>query len=205
MVGRGYTPRAASSWPPLPIHRFCGLLASPIPPFNTMPQESSMPSSDSICTIKTFTASDGYAWHYRHYEPEGQCRGSVVCVHGIQSHGGWYGASCEFLARAGYRVDFLDRRGSGLNTQARGDAPSFRRLLADIAEFVRERHADRPHLIGISWGGKLALTLEYFYPGLVRDMALLAPGLAPRVGPGAGQRLTILAYRIFAPRRLFPV
>ena len=156
-------------------------------------------------TTHTFPASDGYVWHYRRYLPEGVPRGSVVCIHGIQSHGGWYTASCEYLARAGYRVDFLDRRGSGLKSQARGDAPSFRRLLADIREFVAAEHPDRPHLVGISWGGKLAVALEHFWPGLVRSLVLVAPGLSSRVGPSAVQRLRILASRLFAPQRLFPI
>ena len=159
----------------------------------------------TMSSVETFTASDGYAWHYRRYQPEGTPCGSVVCIHGIQSHGGWYAASCEYLARAGYRVDFIDRRGSGLNNEARGDAPSFRRLLADIAEFIRAEHPDRPNLLGISWGGKLAIAFEHFYPGLVRGLALLAPGVSSRVGPSAAERMRILACRLFAPRRLFPV
>ena len=164
-----------------------------------------MQAIHSPCTIETFKASDGYVWRYRRYEPAGPRRGNVVCLHGIQSHGGWYGASCAYLARAGYRVDLLDRRGSGLNTEARGDARSFRRLLADIAEFLIAEHPDRPHLLGISWGSKLAITLEHFYPGLVRSIGLIAPGMCPRIGPGRGQRVTILAYRVFSPRRLFPI
>jgi alpha-beta hydrolase superfamily lysophospholipase len=85
----------------------------------------------------TFTASDGYAWRYRRYEPLIEPRARVVCVHGIQSHGGWYEQSSTRLCQAGYSVYFLDRRGSGLNEQARGDTPGFQRLLDDLAEFLR--------------------------------------------------------------------
>ena len=91
----------------------------------------------SDATIETFTASDGYPLRYRHYAPSGTLRGRVVCLHGIQSHGGWYEYSCRRLADAGYNVSFLDRRGSGLNHAARGDAPSFRRLIDDVADFAR--------------------------------------------------------------------
>src|SRR5207253_7502356 len=55
--------------------------------------------------------------------------GTVVGLHGIQSHGGWYLESCRRIADAGYDVVFLERRGCGLNDRDRGDAPSFRRLL----------------------------------------------------------------------------
>ena len=83
--------------------------------------------------IETHTASDGYRWQYRHYVPASTTRARVVCIHGIQSHGGWYEESCTELCHAGFNVSFLDRRGSGLNPEGRGDAPSFRRLVDDIA------------------------------------------------------------------------
>jgi alpha-beta hydrolase superfamily lysophospholipase len=155
------------------------------------------------CTLETWTASDGYRWRYRRYGVAGTPKGRVVALHGIQSHGGWYTASCRYLAEAGYAVDFLDRRGSGLNEEARGDAPGFRRLLADIAEFLR---AGSPaFLAGISWGGKLAVALEQFHPGLTAGLLLLTPGLCPRIRPPGRQRLAIVWSRLVSPRRLFPI
>ncbi len=163
-------------------------------------------------TVETFTAGDGYRWRYRHYSaPEPRAR--VVCLHGIQSHSGWYTHSCRRLAQAGYDVDFLDRRGSGLNEQDRGDAPGFRRLLDDIAEFLRPLRggADaKPQaaplvFLAVSWGGKLAAALQRRHPGLVDGLALLCPGFCPRVAPSRKERLKILWARLTAPRRLFPV
>jgi len=90
--------------------------------------------------VASFTASDGYRCYYRRYvpaaEPAAPPRAHVVCIHGIQSHAGWYEHSCTRLSQAGYLVSFLDRRGAGLNEQDRGDTPSYRRLLDDIAEFL---------------------------------------------------------------------
>src|SRR5437660_1013570 len=108
-------------------------------------------------TIETHTAGDGYVWRSRRYLPTGPARAEVVCVHGIQSHAGWYEHSCREMARAGYAVSFFDRRGSGMNERDRGDAPSFRRLVDDVAEALRPlREAKKTaHLLGISWGGKL--------------------------------------------------
>src|SRR5262245_41645540 len=109
--------------------------------------------------IKEFTAGDGYLWRYRRYPAAGPRKAHVVFIHGVQSHGGWYEHSCACLAEAGFEVSFLDRRGSGLNDQDRGDAPGFRRLLDDIAEFIYP--LPRPVFLGaISWGGKLAVALE---------------------------------------------
>jgi alpha-beta hydrolase superfamily lysophospholipase len=163
----------------------------------------------AVCTLEAHTASDGYRWQYQHYPAAGVPRARLVCIHGIQSHSGWYTYSCARLAEAGYGVSFLDRRGAGLNREARGDTPGFRRLLDDIAEFLK---APRPgeeslptFLIAISWGGKLAVALQKRHPGLVDGLALIAPGFCPRVGPPAWQRLAIVGAWMVAPRRLFPI
>jgi alpha-beta hydrolase superfamily lysophospholipase len=162
-----------------------------------------MDTTEHDCTIERFTASDGYCIQYRRFPALGQSRARVVALHGIQSHGGWYTASAAYLARAGFTVEFLDRRGSGLNSVSRGDAPGFRRLLADIAEFLRA--GEPAFLLAISWGGKLAVGLEQRCPGSTRGLILVAPGLRPRVRPPARVRLGILLARLFSPRRLFPI
>jgi alpha-beta hydrolase superfamily lysophospholipase len=164
-----------------------------------------MNSTSEPGTTATFPASDGYRLYYRHYPAQGTRRGRVVCLHGIQSHGGWYTASCAYLAGQGWDVDFLDRRGSGLNAEARGDTPGHRRLLLDIAEFLSASPGPPPMLLAISWGGKLAVALERFRPGLVRGLVLLAPGLCPIVGPSRAERLRIAWARLVTPGRLFPI
>jgi alpha-beta hydrolase superfamily lysophospholipase len=163
--------------------------------------------------IATFTASDGYQWHYRHYPPAGTPRAHLVCVHGIQSHGGWYEHSNTHFCQAGYEVSFLDRRGSGLNEPHRGDTPHFQRLVDDLAEFLRgstiaagrQPRQTPVFLLAISWGGKLAVALQRTHPGLVDGLLLLCPGLFPRVRPSLWTRLSILGARLFAPSRRFPI
>jgi len=166
-------------------------------------------------SLEEFKTGDGYVCRYRRYRAEGTPRAEVVFIHGIQSHGGWYQHSCTVLAQAGFNVSFLDRRGAGLNDKDRGDAPSFRRLLDDLGEFVTALTRTAPlgsgearlpvYLAGISWGGKLAVALERRHPALVDGVALLCPGFFARVRPTLGQRLMILLTRFFRPRKLFPV
>jgi alpha-beta hydrolase superfamily lysophospholipase len=181
------------------------------------------------------TAGDGYRWCYRHYPAPAVARAHAVCIHGIQSHAGWYSHSCSRLAAAGFDVSFLDRRGSGRNEMARGDTPSFRRLLDDIAEYLRDQRAQQAlvsklclgtpvraadpeqslgaklngagpvFLVGISWGAKLAVALTRRHPGLIDGLILVAPGFSPRVSPALRERLSIVLARIVNPRRLFPV
>jgi alpha-beta hydrolase superfamily lysophospholipase len=131
--------------------------------------------------MQSFQASDGYTFAYRRFNSKdrqsnsqnsdvnGQVKGKIIVIHGIRSHGGWYERSCQAWANAGFEVCLLDRRGAGLNQQARGDCPSFRRLLDDVSEFIAaERSASQPQqtsvpifVVGISWGGKLAISLPY--------------------------------------------
>jgi alpha-beta hydrolase superfamily lysophospholipase len=154
--------------------------------------------------LLSFTAGDGYEWKYRRYEAAGPPWASVVLLHGIQSHGGWFVRTCRELAAAGYGVSFLDRRGSGLNDRGRGDTPSFRRLLDDVAEYLAP--LPRPRVVvGISWGGKLAVGLQRRHAGIVDGLVLIAPGLCPQVRPRLGERLRIVAARLFHPTRQFAI
>ena len=160
-------------------------------------------------SLRTFRASDGYSFYYRHYVPPGVPKARLVFVHGIRSHGGWYSRSCQKFAEAGFDVYFLDRRGGGLNTTHRGDAPNFRRLIDDVAEFVqslREERGGLPIVLGgISWGGKLAVGLNYRKPGLIDGLVLLCPGLVPKVAPPFARRMRIAIARVFRPGKFFPI
>ncbi len=144
-----------------------------------------------------YRASDGYELHYRHWTTDlAKPRAMVVGVHGIQSHSGWYAYSCQRLAEAGYDVYFLDRRGSGLNSERRGFAVHEDRLVNDVAQFLSGlRHQQRQSghvcpivLMGVSWGGKLATTVSCRRPDLVDALALLYPGLVSRLKPTRHQR-----------------
>jgi acylglycerol lipase len=140
-------------------------------------------------------ASDGYRIHVLTWPAQGELKGRVVVLHGVQSHGGWYHNLGRTLAAAGYEAHFPDRRGSGANRQERGHTPSARRLLDDLAEWLgtlRQREPRVPiALAGISWGGKLAVLAAGDYPDRVDALALICPGLHPRVGVSTRERLAI--------------
>src|SRR5262249_13754042 len=59
----------------------------------------------------------------------------------------------------------------------------------------------------ISWGGKpaLAFALACGQTTLIDGLVLVTPGLCPRVRPSLSQRLRIVASRLVAPARLFPI
>lgn len=126
--------------------------------------------------ITWFPLPDGYRSAVRVW-PAVEPRARVVLVHGIISHGGWYGASCRFLAENGFEVHFLDRRGSGLNLAERGDVDRFETWLADVESYLLSLPADRPTvLLGISWGGKLALAVARRCGERLAGFGMICPG-----------------------------
>ena len=111
---------------------------------------------------------------------------ALVYLHGIQSHSGWYEASSRRLAEAGVAVYQIERRGSGRDTaHERGHVDRAETWLEDVAraaELARdETGAERVHLMGVSWGGKLALACAAHRPDLYRSLILSAPGIVPIV------------------------
>lgn len=151
---------------------------------------------------------DGAELHYRHWGVRSP-RGALVAVHGIQSHSGWYTASCAHAASAGYDVVFPDRRGAGLNKASRGDVTDYRVLVDDLCEFVadvRRRLGSLPvHLAAVSWGAKLACAALILKPGLVDSLMLVAPGLVSKVDVSFRVKLRMAAALVFNPRRLFDI
>ncbi len=161
----------------------------------------SSPGPDRPGIVRRFVASDGYRLAFRYYQAS-QPKSTIVAIHGIQSHSGWYGYSSQRLADAGYSVYFPDRRGSGENGTARGHAPSAERLINDVrqfARFVKEESKTTPSLLGLSWGGKLALVSAAGSPELFANLALLYPGLCARIKPNWWQQ-RLLKLIATAPR-----
>ncbi len=125
-------------------------------------------------------------------------RARVVFLHGITSHGGWYGQVASHLAIAGFDVHFLDRRGSGLNAQQPGDVDDWRTWIDDVAVYLdtgltTDATRSQPRrlptvLCGISWGGKLAPAVARRHAALVDALALICPGIYSPFLPGLIKR-----------------
>ena len=126
-------------------------------------------------------ASDGVELHVARYAAESP-RAVVVAAHGIQSHAGWFDRSSRQMAEAGLEVWFTDRRGSGRSGGDRGHARGGERLLRDLDAVMAETPSDVPKfLLGVCWGGKL-MAAAASARGDIAGLALLYPGLFPKVG-----------------------
>ena len=136
---------------------------------------------------RTYTGADGTdlpMWVWR--PAAGDPPPTLVYLHGIQSHSGWYEASSRYLAEAGVAVYQIERRGSGRDeAHERGHVDRAEVWLQDVAaaaEVARgETGAGAVHLMGVSWGGKLALACAGHRPDLYRSLILSAPGIFPKV------------------------
>ena len=164
---------------------------------------------DLEATIETYDAADGYQLHYRHWQPADTPRARIVIVHGIQSHSGWYLHSSSRLCAAGFEIFYLDRRGSGLNSEKRGHVDSLQVLLDDLVLFLSRVRIQEPRrpvvLIGVSWGGKLATAAAKEHPQMMDGLGLVCPGLFPVVDPSWLQKVRIALARVYYRYRHFPI
>ena len=139
--------------------------------------------------LRFFTQADGYRTAARVWETTSPTA-TIVFLHGIVSHGGWYVETCRALATADIDVHFLDRRGSGLNLPERGDVDSWTTWLADVERYLT-RLPQPVYLLGVSWGGKLAAAIARRRPDLIAGVGLICPGLFAKQQPGPLRRTFI--------------
>ena len=127
----------------------------------------------------------------------------VIYLHGIVSHSGWYESSCSHLANNGFQVHFLDRRGSGLNAQDRGDVDDWQTWISDVRLYLEQLPHDRPRIIlGISWGGILATCIARRHPDLLRGFGLICPGLFSHKSTNWAQKIGLRLGSLLGLRRM---
>ena len=165
--------------------------------------EHSLPATGAP-RITNYSAAGGYRSYVRVWDVA-RPAARVVCLHGIISHGGWYLQSCQRLADAGCEVHYLERRGSGLNAEQRGDVDRYQTWIEDVTTYLQQLPSDVPRiLLGVSWGGKLAVAVTKHSSQLVDAFGMLCPGMyAPR-GPNRFQKpaLKVLARTKLRGRRV---
>jgi acylglycerol lipase len=153
--------------------------------------------------VRTYVAPDGQELAYLyHHRPSAKADKAVVYLHGIASHGGWFDEAADLLVTEGYDVFCLDRRGSGRNRENRGiksgDIEQWETLRSDLDTFARPLRDDYDTvvLVGLSWGGKLALAYGLEHSEHLDGMVLITPGLRTRL---PGEAPTAMAALLAAP------
>jgi alpha-beta hydrolase superfamily lysophospholipase len=162
------------------------------------------PGTTDQGSIERYTAPDGAELRFRRVAAVGLPAGTLVYLHGIESHGGWFLPMAARLCQQGYELHLLDRRCAGLNRGVdTGHADSGAQLLDDVRAF-RQRLGEH-HLVGLSWGGKLALASALRDPGGLRTLTLITPGLVPLVDLSLGQKLRLVLTALVGRRAMFDV
>ncbi|MCH7813550.1 MAG: alpha/beta fold hydrolase [Planctomycetes bacterium] len=163
-----------------------------------------MPGYDEI----TIRLPDGYKAYARYWAPE-TCRGGVLYLHGIQSHAGWYERSAAAICEAGFAVLQPDRRGSGRNQKDRGHAESSPQLLEDgricLDELVRRSGSQRNHVLGVSWGGKMAAAMHADDASGIAGLILVTPGLFPIIDVSPAEKFRIGWSMVANPERSYDI
>lgn len=167
-----------------------------------------MDANDRGPEIREQLLDDAVPLRYREWCAKA-ARGTVVCVHGIRSHGAWYLDSCAHLRERGYNVLFPDRRGSGLNRELEGGRAHHERWIGDIEGFVEiagKQYAGKPvHLLGISWGGRLAAVVAARGKVALKSVIFSSPGLVSLRSYPLVTQLSIAASLVFGADREYPL
>src|SRR5947209_10174676 len=151
--------------------------------------------------------STGFVWR-----PASPVLATLVLVHGLQSHAGWFVDAGPRLAARGLAVYAPDRRGSGAYTSApRGDIVDYRQWLVDLEQVIRQAQAEYPlgavHLVGHCFGANLALGCALRKPpGIhIRSVVMLTPGLYVLPSYSLFEKLRIGLSGLVAPESRFRV
>jgi alpha-beta hydrolase superfamily lysophospholipase len=164
-----------------------------------------LPRADAVEGV--YTGSGGAQLGFVAYRKVQSAPGTaLVYLHGIESHAGWFDAPARLLSARGYDAFCLDRRGSGINRENRGFqsgyVDSYETLLADIRDFVKplHEHYASVSLIGLSWGGRLALAYGLTEPGDADGLVLITPGIRSKVDLPTLEKLRVGVASFVAPR-----
>ncbi len=111
-------------------------------------------------TEGSFPGVGGLNIFTRTWRPEGNARGIVVIVHGLNSHSGQYLWVGEQLAEAGLAVYALDHRGRGRSDGERFYVEKIEDYTDDVATLVNQAKSDNPgvpvFVLGHSAGGVIS-------------------------------------------------
>jgi proline iminopeptidase len=111
----------------------------------------------------------GFNLFYRQFgNPE---KGEILCLHGGPGATHDYLLALTDLADHGYRVTFYDQLGCG-RSQLPKDISLFvpERYVEELEAFRKKMRLGRPHIIGSSWGGMLAIAYALKYQRNIATM-----------------------------------
>lgn len=128
----------------------------------------------------------------------------LIYLHGIEGHAAWFSETASYLAGVGVTTRAVDRRGSGLSREPRGDAANFRRLVVDVEEVIADtvkKQEDVPiFLMANCWGAKLAALVCRKASPVARYLSgvvLSSPAVSVKVDMPIAKKVEIAIRKIF--------
>jgi 2-succinyl-6-hydroxy-2,4-cyclohexadiene-1-carboxylate synthase len=98
----------------------------------------------------------------------------LLLLHGFTGRGTSWGAHATAFARA-FRVIVVDLPGHGRTGTAAPERVTVERTADDLAAILRRLDAGPAHVLGYSFGARIALRLAVAHPGSVRRLVLESP------------------------------
>jgi len=133
----------------------------------------------------------------------------IVYLHGIESNSGWFSQFASRLNENGFILYGIDRRGSGLNKEERGDIRDYNLFLDDIDDalkFVREQNIGKKiYLMGICWGGLLAVNYIAKRKATLNGLILLSPAIYRKIDLSFFIKVIARLYSLFYPKTHFKI
>jgi len=129
-----------------------------------------------------YRTRDGKLLSFRKWSGD---RDIIVYLHGIESNSGWFSPFASRLNENGFTLYGIDRRGSGLNEGERGDIRDYNVFLDDIEDnlnFIKAQNIGKKiYLMGICWGGLLAVNYIAKRRAVADGLILLSPAIYRKV------------------------
>ncbi len=130
-------------------------------------------------STETLAMSDGCQLFMRSWQGDNQ--GTLLLMHGLGGHGGWYVDMGNKLASQGLSIYAVDHRGFGRSEGIPGHIEQFHTYVEDLATVCREIHKrtdgvnTRFFILGHSMGGIFATHLAVKHAELMDGLLFLNP------------------------------
>lgn len=143
-----------------------------------------------------FVRAGGYELHYT---DEGPRDGpAVLLLHGFAAWAFTWRHLCPALAQAGFRTISVDQLGCGASARPAGPVYSTQTQAALMLGALDALGLERAHLLGHSFGGRVALQIALDAPRRARSLTLLCPEAFAAQRPPVARwlRVPLLGYAL---------
>lgn len=121
------------------------------------------PEQSNNASIQQWISGQDGCKHFLRSWVTKQERAVLVYLHGIEGHSLWIGETAQFLQQQGISVHAMDRRGSGMSKETRGDLTDYKQLIDDCETVLQSLHSKSRKaplfLMANCWGAKVAAVL----------------------------------------------